>query len=211
MSKLSKKTKLALLVFLLAVVAFAGVKITSAWLTDTNGKDGTEVKLTVGKVDYEMLLKDNKNNLIVPGDNLISAISVTNKSTVKSQFRMKIEYSVKKTTDQTNPEFTELTTLSATSDTDVLVGQITGLTYNNTINNEGYWYFGGTTGEVAAATNESGDALTAITNFSLLLNGKVADNSYVGAIVTIKITFQAKQADKVTWAEITTFQTYTAS
>ena len=209
MSKLSKKTKLALLVVLLAVVAFAGVKITSAWLTDTNGDNGTKVELTVGKVDYEMSLTNNENSLIVPGDNLISAISVTNKSTVKSQFRMKIEYSVKKTTDLSTPKLTELTALSATSDTDVLVGQITGLTYNNTINNKGYWYFGGTTGEVAA-TNGSGVTLE-IPNFSLSLNGKVADNSYVGAIVTIKITFEAKQHDNVEWKDVSIFQTYTAS
>ena len=63
MSKLSKKTKLALLVVLLAVVAFAGVKITSAWLTDTNKNEILCNKIVSGKLLVKELVNLDDNEL----------------------------------------------------------------------------------------------------------------------------------------------------
>ena len=211
MSKLSKKTKLALLVVLLAVVAFAGVKITSAWLTDTNGDNGNKVELTVGKVDYEIELTKSDKGLIVPGDDLLKSIAFTNNSTVGSQFRMKIEYSVD-FTDQVNTSGTAdigLTALSSSNlsgNSSVITGTVTsgGFSYEKATGDSEveWWYYGGASNVITA-----GSALTNA-GLTLKLNGAVADNKYVGAVVTIKITFQAKQSDHVQWSEISTFQTY---
>ena len=163
--------------------------ITSAWLTDTDNKSET---FTMGDISYTLAgaLIANTNK-IVPGQNLVgTTFTVTNGSTVASQLRMQITY----TTVSGGTATTGVIYTAAAGGNGIITDINTG---NWVYGNDNYWYLGSKTNNIPVNT-------TAYTMFtSLKYNGATIGNDYAAASgLVITITFQAKQAEYVDWADM---------
>lgn len=185
-----KKSKLIVLIVSLVIVLTAATYgITSAWLTDTDNKSET---FTMGDISYTLAgaLIANTNK-IVPGQNLVgTTFTVTNGSTVASQLRMQITY----TTVSGGTATTGVIYTAAAGGNGIITDINTG---NWVYGNDNYWYLGSKTNNIPVNT-------TAYTMFtSLKYNGAIIGNDYAAASgLVITITFQAKQAEYVDWADM---------
>jgi len=185
-----KKSKLIVLIVSLVIVLTAATYgITSAWLTDTDNASET---FTMGDISYTLAgaLITNTNK-IVPGQNLVgTTFTVTNGSAVASQLRMQITY----TTVSGGTATTGVIYTAAAGGNGIITDINTG---NWAYGNDNYWYLGSKTNNIPVNT-------TAYTMFtSLKYNGATIGNDYAAASgLVITITFQAKQAEYVDWADM---------
>ena len=184
---------------LLLVITTVVVSI-SAWLTDTG--DTGKVTFTIGEVSYTLNgAFISADDPIVPGEQLIAtAFSLENESTVDSHIRFYIDYKInlgtppitvdKATDTQLNNYFTNTTHNSSGA---VTFGS--GWAHDG-----GYWYYGASSTSPTLVEPTDDDPIIFLSN--LMLNGSVIGNTYANITVDITITFQAKQADHVDWADL---------
>lgn len=185
-----KKKIIFLSVGILFVVATLVVTI-AAWLTDTDSTDETE--FTIGDVTFvfEGSLIET-NDPIVPGQQLvaedgINGIKLLNKSTVSTELRVLVTVTVDGIT------VTDLSSIFTTGS----IGDGFSLASGWTLNEDGYWYYS-VSGSSVITTSVKEIALLS----SLKLDGSKVGNDYATKLLTIQFTFQAKQAEYVTWAEL---------
>lgn len=169
------------LVALFAIIAGS----TFAWLTDKG--DSNTITYNVGKVDYEISLATAVSGQVVPGDDLSPTFTITNNSTVATNIRVKVE----------------VTSTPTLSSTQLVVTPGTGWVLEN-----GYYYYG-TSSTAPTSIDAAGVPVSPIG--ALKLDGPSVGNSYSGTSITIKITWEVKQHDHVTWANIGTIEAYVAA
>ena len=194
-----KNRKNLLLVVLLLVVVAVATASTYAWLTSTGSANGGTY--TVGDVSYTISAPANANGIVVPGQPL-SGPTITNQSNVASNLRVKFSVSVNMTNASTPTA--DANWKIGTAATDHL--QMTLNDTNWKAGTDGYYYYGALTDdEVATGAEDIQTSKTTIESIftNLVINGAVVGNAYSGAVVTITITFEAKQAEYVQWSELT--------
>lgn len=169
------------LVALFAIIAGS----TFAWLTDKGESD--TITYNVGKVDYEISLTTAVSGQVVPGDTLTPTFTITNNSTVATNIRVKVEVT-------STPEL---------SSTQLVVTPGEGWKLDGD-----YYYYG--TSSTAPTSIDAGDEPVSPIG-ALILDGPSVGNSYSGTTITIKIAWEVKQNDHVTWANIGTIETYVAA
>lgn len=185
---MKKKNKIIILSSLIIVMVVALTYVVTnigAWLTDQ--KDTGDVTITVGEVSY--VLSGNpfsgigENDFVVPGQNLAkdNDLTIKNNSNVASNLRIKIEF----TYDNADAmEYVSLITLG--SDWTSLKGE--------------FYYLENEDEEAGRIeANEFTSEIDIITH--LVLDGAKVGNDFSNKQFTIKITFQAKQADHLTWED----------
>lgn len=169
-------------VMIFALLGFIGTTV--AWLTSTGSQTQT---VTVGKVQYTIPTTPDVNATVVPGQPLISEeLTFTNSSTVPSQLRFIITLTTTATEDKL--AVSNLVFKDANGNTVATTGWV---------KDGDYYYYGGTDFDIA--TTES-PATTFLKN--LCFDGETVGNKHAGQKVTITITFQAKQADYVSWTDL---------
>ena len=160
------------LVALFAIIAGS----TFAWLTDKG--DSNTITYNVGKVDYEISLTAVATDEVVPGDTLTPTFTITNNSTVETNIRVKVE----------------VTSTPALNDTQLVVTPGTGWVL------EGGYYYYGTSSTAPTSIAVAGVPVSPIG--ALKLDGPSVGNSYSGTTITIKISWEVKQAANVDWADM---------
>lgn len=173
-----KIKKIYLLIFGLVIAVGALTGGVLAWLTD----QGTtaEKTFTVGAVEYTWTEGTHVSNPVVPGQPLLStAYQLTNSSTVDSELRMRITITY-------GPSDNDATSL-----VEFTLGA--GWAYVT----DAYYYTQGTS--IPASNNTAFDVIS-----NIKLDGSVVGNDFAGVVFKMTITFEAKQADYVTWAELGT-------
>lgn len=183
----NKKVVLLLGALLVVVASTLGLLI-RAWLTDEEATP--EKVVTVGDVEFTWAgdiapIED----YVVPGQNLVTTpFTLTNSSTVSTELRVQIE------------------AVYGALDTDAMdlllitFGEESGWVLNAT---DGYYYYQGTNAALSAGKYTIA-AGTQVLNFitSIILDGSQVGNDFTNTDFSFTFTFQAKQNDYITWAEM---------
>jgi hypothetical protein len=146
------------------------------------------------RVNYEVT-EVTSNATVVPGDYVLEdALQVVNKSTIKTNVRFQITCTVDGLACNVGPDNTDQIKITLPSNPAVVEDP------------DGWFYYlakdaGDASDDVAIATSSTEDTLTLIPDEGLQINGAVVGNDYMNKAITITITFQAKQADHLTWAD----------
>ena len=180
-------------VMIFALLGFIGTTV--AWLTSTGSQTQT---VTVGEVEYTFDKTLTSAGTVVPGQPLISEeLTFTNSSTVLSQLRFTITLTTTATENQLT--VSNLVFKDAEGNTVTITGWV---------KDGDYYYYGGTDFDIL--TTES--PATTFLKY-LCFDGETVGNKHAGQVATITITFQAKQADYVSWANLAdySFETGLAS
>lgn len=177
---------------LLLIVTTLVISI-AAWLTDTD-QAGNDTTFTVGKVEYTFtgaFIDDS--DPIVPGAELVdTSFGLTNSSTVSSEIRVTIKVESQKFGEV---EYTE------EDPVDIFpIDDLDDLFDANWNYNAGYWYYENGSLNPNSVLPPNTHPTTLLT--SLKLDGSYIGNSYQNALIKITFTFQAKQADYVTWEDL---------
>lgn len=181
----NKKTIIGILILVMTLSVVYIASNIGAWLTD---KDETDpIVLQVGEVKYTLSGAIDGTGYKVPGQNLVlgNNLKITNGSNVNSEIRLKYE-------------FTYLVGSVATDAKPFLVGDAAVFNSNwvyDSLDDFYYLTIGGNTVITPAMTT----AYDVITN--LTLDGLVVGNTLANTKFTLKITFQAKQAEYLSWAD----------
>ncbi|HHU55147.1 MAG TPA: hypothetical protein GXZ48_00455 [Acholeplasmataceae bacterium] len=173
---MKKKVICGILIVLLVFALSLTAKTIKAWLYDT--KNTEQVSFTLGKVQYT-LEGSLSDDFVVPGENIVSSpYKLSNLSTITTQLRIKVII------------------ISDSQDGSNLVESIS-LSENWALENDGYYYYQDDENSIIFPDNNSIVVLE-----SLVLDGNVVNNNYSGKSVGLKLVFEAKQADYVTWEEL---------
>lgn len=185
--KKNLKKKIILLSGAIVVLLAGLVATTLAWLTDTKT---SSINFVMGDVNYECQFNINSDSIVVPGQPLFNAdaITITNKSTVATNVRVKIAVTEKDKTD--------------------LITDIVEITFDENsdwVNDGDYWYYKGKptsltddSANISAVTDPSvGDVLNF--NVNMTFDGSKVGNDYSGKSYTITIVVEGKQAEYVLW------------
>lgn len=177
-------------VMIFALLGFIGTTV--AWLTSTGSDTQT---VTVGEVEYTFDKDLTSAGTVVPGQPLISEeVTFKNSSSVLSQLRFIITLTTTATVDQLT--VSNLVFKDAEGNTvDTFTNWV-----KVTEEDVDYYYYGGTDFDIETTTNP---ATTFLKN--LCFDGETVGNKHAGQEVTITITFQAKQADYVSWTDLATY------
>lgn len=181
---MNKKIILGLSLVLVALFAII-CGATYAWLTDTD--NSKVISYEVGSVDYEIEIKVETSNLVVPGDVVSPEFTITNKSTVATNMRIMIECS--------------------NLDTD----QYSISVDSNWVNDGNYFYYKAKDDTTA----DNKDAIAANTPptapvISVSFVGDKITNKDAGKTLQLKITWQVKQDANIAWENIGSFEIKTA-
>lgn len=178
-------------VMIFALLGFIGTTV--AWLTSTGSKTQT---VTVGEVEYTFDKDLTSAGTVVPGQPLISEeLTFENSSTVPSQLRFTITLTTTATEDKL--------TVSNLVFKDAEGKDVTTFTNWIKVKEEDvdYYYYGDTTDfDIDIDT----DPATTFLKY-LCFDGETVGNKHAGQVVTITITFQAKQAEYVSWTDLATY------
>lgn len=192
MSKNKKRIVLSSLILVMVVALVFVARSVGAWLTDQQETD--KVTLQVGNVEYNLTGTSNLfvTSPVVPGQNLVedNELKITNQSNVDSQIRFKF------TATYDNTGMDSSFTGDAVADELLLTTFDPVWQLGTTAGLEGYYYLNGEDGVILANTTVANAILT-----SLILDGSKVGNQFAGKEFTIKFTFQAKQADHLTWQD----------
>jgi len=187
-----KNKALMLSLFSLGVtlVALAMVAITYGWFSKQ--LTITSNTVSVGEILY---VKSGSwispTDPIVPNTDLIAEdFILDNQSSIPSQMRVIITY----TKYASIEDVTGSVTTYSNVDDHILVTMAAEFTYSS-----GYWYYTATDYSIAA---ESGP-ITIVS--SLYYSGDFASIDYASKNVAITITIQVKQANNVTWNDLTSY------
>ena len=198
------KKLIVFLVVCIVVLLGTATGITFAWLTSTGS--GT-IEYTVGDVSYTVTGEVAQNTIIVPGQNLENSFKITNNSNVATNLRVSISVDVAGWTigevgTQDAPNVTDHIVVSANTTGWELVTESLA-----TGNNVMYFYYGKKDDSGANGVEDlaAGVSPTTFPFSEFKLNGYVVGNADSGKTIKITITFYAKQADYVTWAELGSF------
>ncbi len=192
------KKLIIFLVVCIVVLLGAATGITFAWLTSTGSKT---IEYTVGDVSYTVTGEVAPNTIIVPGQNLTNSFTITNNSNVATNLRVSISVEVEganwtigQVGTDTEPNKTNHIVVSANTTGWELVPE----------NNVMYFYYGkkADSGANGAEDLAAGVSPTTFPFTDFKVNGNVVGNESSGKKVEITVTFYAKQADYVTWAEM---------
>ena len=182
---MKRKLTLVLSGFTFLLTLTALITVLYAYYFDLEATE--PIEFVVGEVSF-LYQGDLKENLVVPGENLATTpVSLSNQSSISTELRMKIEVTS--------------SVLGLMSIDDIFIHDL------NTawvLDVDGYYYYRGPetdTSEVGKykilTTTTSIQVITAIE-----LDGYVIRNEHDGQTITVKFTFQAKQADYVNWATL---------
>ena len=177
---------------LLLIVTTLVISI-AAWLTDTD-QAGNDTTFTVGKVEYTFTGEFiDDSHPIVPGAELVkTSFRLINLSTVSSEIRVTIKVESKKSGED---EYTEENPVYIFP-----IAKLDDLFDANWNYNDGYWYYENDSLDPNSVLPPNTHPTTLLT--SLKLDGSYIGNSYQNALIKITFTFQAKQADYVTWEDL---------
>ena len=185
---MNKKIILGLSVLLVALFTLIG-GASYAWLTSQG--DAESNTYTVGKVSYTVTKKET-TGYVVPGQSLVSDITLTNNSNIDTHLRVVLSVVVK---DASNNDISW--TIGSDAKTNQILMKDT-VTANWTLDDDGKLYYG----EKANPTNIA-DGENVVLSFSgLVLNGALVGNEHSGYKVTVVVKYQAKQADVVKWEDL---------
>jgi len=174
----------------ISLITLSLIAVTYGWFARQVTTSGGTV--AVGEIVYVQSGAFIDNSVpVVPADDLVGEdFILDNQSTIASQLRFTIQYTKYASIEDV---VGSTVTYSGTDDhIDVVFGE--GFVYSS-----GYWYYTNTTYEFTA---DSG-LLTLIT--ALSYNGDFASIDYANKPVTITVTIQVKQADNVTWNDLTNY------
>ncbi len=195
-----------------------------AWFTDKNDSAFT---LESGKVHYEVNYTA-ENGLMVPGKNLFSSFTLTNKSSIDTDVRFQIQYTVWEdggTGNVTSSTAIYITNgaLSAPQDDQYLNLSLKtgdgGFALQKVTDSgimAGEWWT--RTARVPAVTEsalQTGEPVEVFTedngSIRFCYDGPKTENVFAGLPVRIVIRLQAKQSDHVEWADLTMVETFGAA
>lgn len=204
---MSKKVKIGILLMILGVVVFTTIKITSAWLTDQKEK---QMSLTLGDVEYLVNTDSIVLDDIVPGQTVLNGLTISNSSSVNTQFRVMIEYTVANSLDKDGTYYVNLTGIGNSINSEIfIVSKSSDSWVKGALDN--YNYFGAETPlRTDGIASGAGVILPPVSETDLLdtlglsINGGVVGNNYSNSTITVNIILQAKQADYVTWEDCAT-------
>ena len=185
---MNKKIILGLSVLLVALFALIG-GASYAWLTSQDEVESNTY--TVGKVSYTVTKKET-TGYVVPGQSLVSDITLTNNSNIDTHLRVVLSVVVK---DASNNDISW--TIGSNTKTNQILMQET-VTANWTLDADGKLYYGS---KASPSNIESGKQVEL--NFSgLVLNGALVGNEHSNYKVTVTVKYQAKQAAVVEWEDL---------
>lgn len=195
---MKKKGLIIILSLVLVGIIATSIPIIRAWLTDT--EKTPDVSFTVGDVEFAFGGKFISDvDVIVPGQDLISSpFTLTNESNVGTELRFFIAITYLDNIDGVD------TTVDAF---DLAIVDIDS-TNNKWVLSDGYYYYRETgvvdsTSEVGKHIITKDKATSGIEVLSSIkLDGAKVGNSFTGKVFSIVITFEAKQSQYVTWAEM---------
>jgi len=183
----NKKIIIVLSILILAVIG-AMTNIIVAWLTDTDQTGPTD--FTLGDVTFTWS-GEITQNLAVPGENIVTTPFVlTNASTIDTELRVKLEI---------ESSFLEG---DATDYVDYTIadGWVFDVDY--------YYYRGNDTVQEGELPDIKYKIPTTVETISVLtglvLDGSKVGNDFSGTDFTLTFTFQAKQAQYVSWSQLGT-------
>ena len=203
--------RIILLIASLAVIV--GLMATSssyAWFATTAGKKQSISVLSVSNVHSAYLadLDAPYHTVIMPGDNLVSlddnsaVLQLENKSTADMQLRISVEYTSYKNGTA------EQVVYSGSEDDDIDVSFAQGLWAKN-VNVSGtcYFYYMGSeyTGDTLASIDQLPAVSPSVVNIPAISSITYKDDissAYSGQPVNIRVIFESKQADNITWSAI---------
>lgn len=180
-----KKIIILLGTLLLVVAGGLGLAI-RAWLTDENEIEGSVI--TVGKVKFSFEGNIISSGYVVPGQNLVTTPFVlTNQSNVGTELRVKIDATY------------------GSSNTNAISYILLGFGESNgwELKADGYYYYKGSSSTLTSGKNiilAGSQSIQFINNIKL--DGSKVGNAFSNEIFKFTFTFQAKQSDYVTWAEM---------
>ena len=177
---MNKKIILGLSVLLVALFALIG-GASYAWLTSQG--DAESNTYTVGKVSYTVTYNET-TGYVVPGQSLVSDITLVNNSNIATHLRVVLTVTVK---DSSN------NSISWSVGSDAAANQILmkdTVTADWTLEDDGKLYYGSKDSPSNIASGEQVEL-----NFSgLVLNGALVGNAHSD--------YKAKQADVVEWEDL---------
>lgn len=189
-----------------------------AWFTDT---ESVPFSLESGKVHYEVSYTTG-GALMVPGENLFTSFKLANKSSIDTNVRLQIKYTVWEKNAEGNAVskaavYTENASLPSAADDQYLNLNIkTGdggfalETIAGTSDLAGKWWtFADKVPAVAEDNAETGEPITVFEDpMEFYYDGPKTGNLFAGKPITVEIRLQAKQADHVEWANLTMIETF---
>jgi len=183
--KTRKKLFKSFIIILVSIILF--VTGTLAWTSYSGLVDGGSV--IAGNLEYniygELISNDTYLN---PHRNLLSEdIIIDNQSSVNTQVRLKIEYTIKNGANYEQKIFRN-------EEADVIIVEFSTLFSFDPVDN--YWYY---IDKVSSLSAKSG-SMDVIS--SIYYDGFKVGNDYINAPIEISILLQAKQTDHVTWEDL---------
>lgn len=207
------KRVIALVASLAVVIGLMASGSSYAWFSTTTSK---KQKISVGLVSsvHSAYLADIEapyHTVIMQGDNLVSLdgnpamLQLENKSTTDTQFRISIEYTSYHTGKAQTKNY------SAAEDDDITV-EFAPEKWAKGISGSGTCYFyymgdqynGKTVTSVDSVPAVSSETKTIPAISSIYYNNDVS-SVYSGKPVNVKVIFESKQADNVTWSAIDSY------
>ena len=180
-----KSFKVIKSMMLMALLFIFAISVTYAWISYSDRIDGGGISTGELNYTYQGSFVEN-GTVIVPGQELIvNAFVVDNQSTIDSQLRLKIIYTLVEETASQKVYKNE-----STDDLAVVFDQTLVLV-------DDYWYYPSfddaitTTGSIALVS-------------SLMYDGFKASNEYRDQVISIGLVIQVKQADFVSWNDLAT-------
>lgn len=174
-----EKRKVIYLVLSSLLLLTASIAVVFAWLRDLEYTN--TITLKSGKVEYQMV-GSLASGLVVPGQELIETpYQLTNKSTVDSQLRIKIEVIIV-------DDLTSNILYNGDPDDARVIINI-GLGTDFIKETDGFYYFDGMDDGILLSSNTTPIAIIS----SVVLNGDYIHNNYAHDRVYINIVIQAKQ------------------
>ena len=195
-----KKRKIGFIA-LLGFLAVSAISVTTyAWFTQEK-ETADSVDFIAGSVKYSVTKLTSNDTKVVPGVDFLNgqAITFTNESTIDTQLRVQISYTIE-TADKNNDK--KLTGSTFGTD-DYIIW--TSADTTKWVSEGGYYYYKAVdyTSQTDASKITVGESGFSFINAddTLELNGNKIGNDYQGATITITFTFQAKQYDALTWKD----------
>jgi hypothetical protein len=181
-----KKLSMIKSLFIIVGLFVLGVTVTYAWIAYSESIDGGTV--SAGQVDYSYSGSFiDGSEIIFPNKELLSqAISVDNQSTIDTQLRLTINYTLVE----------EVTSNKIYKDD---VNDDLSVVFDSLFVLDGdYWYYQAT--DFSIETTGLIDIIS-----SIYYDGNASSNEYASQTVSIQVLIQVKQADNVTWTDLATY------
>lgn len=203
--------RIILLISSLAVIV--GLMATSgsyAWFATSAGKKQKISVLTVSSVHSSYLadLDAPYHTVVMPGDNLVSLdgnpamLQLENKSTTDMQLRISVEYTSYKSGSADQVIYSD-------SDSDDITVEFAQGLWAKHVNTSGtcyFYYMGGAySGDTLASVDNLPSISPSVINIPAISSISYKDNissAYSGQPINVKVIFESKQADNITWSAI---------